>query len=74
MTVKGIYAALPENTTLRPEAVISMPSMWSRDIGNYSWDGGDSYFEYIRFRPGADKEAVIGTSGRYDTKISSQRR
>ncbi len=26
MTVKGIYAALPENTTLRPEAVISMPA------------------------------------------------
>ena len=59
MTVKGTYAALPENTTLRPEAVISMPSMWSRDIGNYSWNGGDSYFEYIRFRPGADKEAVF---------------
>lgn len=59
LTVKGVYAALPENTTLLHEAVISMPTMLSRDWGYYSWDGGDGYREYIRFRPGADKEAVL---------------
>lgn len=65
LTVKGTYAALPENTTLTgsggsaSEAVISMPTMWTRGIGNYSWNGGDSYFEYIRFRPGANKESVM---------------
>ena len=40
LTVKGTYAALPENCTMRPKAVISLPSIWSRRIGNYSWDGG----------------------------------
>lgn len=59
LTVKGIYAALPENTTLPVEGVISMPTMWSRHWGNYSWGGGDSYWEYVRFRKGAKKEAVM---------------
>ncbi|MEG2856087.1 ABC transporter permease [Bacteroides sp.] len=64
LTVKGTYAALPENTTMVGnngicEAVISMPTMWSRNWSNYSWNGGDSYFEYIRFRPEADKESVM---------------
>ena len=36
LTVKGTYAALPENCTMRPKAVISLPSIWSRRIGNYS--------------------------------------
>ena len=43
LTVKGTYAALPENCTMRPKAVISLPSIWSRRIGNYSWNGGDSW-------------------------------
>lgn len=59
LTVKGIYAALPENTTLPVEGVISMPTMWSRHWGNYSWGGGDSYWEYVRFRKGVKKEAVM---------------
>lgn len=58
LTVKGVYAALPENTTHPHEAVISMPTLWSAGM-NYSWLGGDSYFEYIRFRPGVDKEEVL---------------
>ena len=41
------------------EAVISMPTLWNEGSGgNYSWQGGDSYPEYIRFRPGADKSVV----------------
>lgn len=42
LTVKGTYVDLPENATMRPEAVISMPTAWSRDWGNYSWRGGDA--------------------------------
>ena len=56
LTVKGIYAALPENSTMNPEAVISIVSAWSRDWAEYSWEGGDSFFQYIRFRPGAKED------------------
>ena len=70
LTVKGTYVDLPENATMRPEAVISMPTAWSRDWGNYSWRGGDSYYEYIRFRPGADKEVV---NTRLDAMIQKYR-
>lgn len=52
LTVKGVYAALPENSTMNPEAVISIVSAWSRDWAEYSWEGGDSFFQYIRFHPG----------------------
>ena len=39
--------------------VISMPTLWNEGSGgNYSWQGGDSYPEYIRFRSGADKSVV----------------
>ncbi|WP_294609472.1 ABC transporter permease [uncultured Bacteroides sp.] len=69
-TVKGTYAALPENATMRPEGVVSMPTAWSRGWGNYSWRGGDSYYEYIRFRPGADKEVV---NARLDAMIQKYR-
>lgn len=50
LTVRGTYAALPDNCTMKPEAVISMPSIWSRNIGNYSWNGGDSWKQYIRLK------------------------
>ena len=70
LTVKGTYVDLPENATMRPEAFISMPTAWSRDWGNYSWRGGDSYYEYIRFRPGADKEVV---NARLDAMIQKYR-
>lgn len=69
-TVKGTYTALPENTTMRPEGVVSMPTGWNRGWGNYSWRRGDSYYEYIRFRPGADKEVV---NARLDAMIQKYR-
>ena len=37
LTVKGTYADIPENATVRPDAVISLPTVWSRGWGNYSW-------------------------------------
>lgn len=69
-TVKGTYADLPANATMRPEGVVSMPTSWNRGWGNYSWRGGDSYYEYIRFCPGADKEVV---NARLDAMIQKYR-
>ena len=70
--VKGTYKALPANATVNPEAVISMPTLWNEGSGgNYSWQGGDSYPEYIRFRPGADKSVV---NARIDAMIEQSRR
>ena len=69
--VKGTYKALPVNATVNPEAVISMPTLWNEGSGgNYSWQGGDSYPEYIRFRPGADKSVV---NARIDAMIEKYR-
>ena len=69
--VKGTYRALPANATVNPEAVISMPTLWNEGSGgNYSWQGGDSYPEYIRFRPGADKSVV---NARIDAMIEKYR-
>ncbi len=70
LTVKGTYATLPENATMNPEGVISMPSILSRNMLGYTWSGGDSYHEYIRFRPGADKEVV---NARIDAMIDKYR-
>lgn len=69
-TVKGTYVDLPDNATMRPEGVVSMPTGWNRGWGNYSWRGGDSYYEYIRFRPGADKGVV---NARLDALIQKHR-
>ena len=69
--VKGTYKALPANATVNPEAVISMPTLWNEGSGgNYSWQGGDSYPEYIRFRSGADKSVV---NARIDAMIEKSR-
>ncbi|MDE6179793.1 MAG: ABC transporter permease, partial [Phocaeicola sp.] len=58
LTVKGTYATLPDNCTMRPEAVISLPSIWSRNIANYSWRGGDSWKEYIRLKRDMDLDEL----------------
>lgn len=71
LTVRGTYATLPDNATVRPEAVISLPTAWSRHLeGNYSWSGGDSWIEYIRFRKGADRSVV---NKRIDAMIDKYR-
>ena len=70
MIVKGTYATLPDNATMNPEGVISLPTAWSRDWGNYSWSGGDSWVEYIRFREGVDRSVV---NKRIDAMIDKYR-
>ena len=58
LTVRGTYADLPDNTTVKADAVISQPPAWTARQMNYSWDGGDSYFQYVRLRPGVDVDAL----------------
>ena len=59
LTVRGIYANIPDNATVRPEAVVSMPSVWSRRMGNYSLQGGDSWPSYMRLKADApDLETI----------------
>ena len=70
LTVKGTYATLPDNATMNPEGVVSLPTSLSRGGLNYSWSGGDSWTEYIRFRPGADKAVV---NARIDAMIDKYR-
>ena len=41
-----------------------------RNWNNYSWSGGDSWVEFIRFRPGADKSVV---NARIDAMIDKYR-
>jgi len=70
LTVKGTYAAVPENSTVNPEAVISIVTAWSRKWDDNSWRGGDSYFQYIRFRPDA-KVDIEKFNARLDALIQS---
>ena len=58
LTVRGTFANIPVNSTMRPKAVISMPSVWKRGWGNYSWEGGDSWKSYIRIKPGTNVEVL----------------
>ena len=54
LTVRGTFADLPDNTTVGADAVISLPPAWAAKQMNYSWDGGDSYCQYVRLRPEVD--------------------
>ena len=63
LTVRGTYADLPDNTTLKAEGIVSLPPSWAAEVSNYSWSGGDSYFQYIRLKPGADAEALNSRLG-----------
>ena len=58
LTVRGTFADLPDNTTVRADAVISLPPAWAATQANYSWEGGDSYYQYVRLRPGVDVETL----------------
>ena len=58
LMVRGVYADLPDNTTVKADAVISMPPSWIKGRTNFSWNGGDSYPQYVRLKPGADAETI----------------
>ena len=54
MTVRGVFADVEENSSVHPGAVTSFPTLWNRRWGYYGLDGGDSYREYVRLKPGTD--------------------
>lgn len=58
LTVRGTYNDIPDNTTVKADAVISMPPAWAATQQNYSWEGGDSYYQYVRLRPEVNVEAL----------------
>ncbi|MBQ8225455.1 MAG: ABC transporter permease [Bacteroides sp.] len=58
LTIKGIFRDIPENSSLRADAVISLPTLLSRGYGNYSWEGGDSWHGYVRLHSGVDVEVL----------------
>ena len=54
LTVRGIYKDIPDNSTMHPAAVVSMPTIIGRWDRGYSWNGGDSWHAYLRMKPGTD--------------------
>jgi putative ABC transport system permease protein len=55
LTVRGVYRDIPSNATVDPQAVISFPTIAAHARGyNFSWNGGDSWKEFARLRPGTD--------------------
>lgn len=57
ISVHGVFKSIPENSTVRADVVVSLPTYWTRGIMNYAWEGGDSWLEYVRLRKGADVTA-----------------
>lgn len=57
MSVRGVFKAIPATSTIKADVVVSLPTFWSRNILNYSWEGGDSWIEYVRLRNDADVSA-----------------
>ena len=50
--IAGIFKSIPENNTVNPDIVLSLPSFWSRGWMHYSWNGGDSWNGYVRLKDG----------------------
>lgn len=70
VTVRGVFEDVPANTTIHPDVVYSMATLFAEERFNYSWQGGDSWLEYVRLRPGAEIEAV---NSRMDAMIDKYR-
>lgn len=59
MTVKGVYKDFPENSSFYGRnALLSMATVLKYNWSNWGWDGGDSYFAYIRLRNASDIEMM----------------
>ena len=64
----------PRTLLCGPEAVISMPTAWSRDWVTIPGAEATSYYEYIRFRSGSGQGSGEYPSGCHDTEVSAGRR
>ena len=70
LMVRGTYQDLPDNTTMKADAVISLPPSWVSTKTNYSWSGGDSFLQYVRLKPGVDAESI---NSRLDAMVQKYR-
>ncbi|MDR0748470.1 MAG: ABC transporter permease [Tannerellaceae bacterium] len=62
LTVAGVFDDVPENTTLRLDAVLSFRTLTHTWGGNPSWMNNDAYTGYVKLRPGV-------TPGEVEAKI-----
>ena len=52
LSVRGVYKAIPDNSTLPADIMVALPTLSSRGYMNHdSWEGGDSWYQYVRIRP-----------------------
>lgn len=58
MTVKGVYADIPENCSLQHDVVISFSTIVKYNWLYTGWDGGDSFQGFIRLKKADDIERV----------------
>lgn len=58
MTVKGIYADIPENCSLQHDVVISFATLLKHKWAEVGWGFGDSFQGYIRLKNPADIDKV----------------
>jgi len=54
VTVRGIFEDVPQNASVRPAVVASMPTIINRTGVYYGLNGGDSFPEYLRLKKGTD--------------------
>jgi len=55
LTIRGTFATVPDNNSLRPDVI---HAYHPGEVRNYSWEGGDSFHGYIRLREGADIQKI----------------
>ncbi|KAA6335206.1 putative ABC transport system permease protein [termite gut metagenome] len=57
-TVKGVYADISENNSMRYDAVLSFATHIRYNWGYIGWEGGDSFGGYVRLRQPDDLDKV----------------
>lgn len=59
MTVKGVYEDFPENSSLYGQNVLMpMATVLKNNWSNWGWDGGDSYYAFVRLHKPSDREVI----------------
>lgn len=51
--VVGVFKAIPENSSVNPDIVISLSTLLGKGY-NFSWNGGDSWKGFVRIKDGVD--------------------
>lgn len=58
LTVKGVFRSWGDETTINADAIMSFNQYITENEWGISWRGGDSWFSYIRVKPGTDRDAL----------------